>query len=224
VLRRTYALLAYAAFVAVSGWGVLFLADLGPLPTVDGRPGPWAVPVDLGLWLLFALPHSLLARRAVGRSTYVLVAALALALLFWQWRALSGTVWDVDQPWLWAGYGAGWAVAIAATYMVDHWEFVGLRAGTGAGLSRRRLYGWVRHPMMTGLLVASWVTPRMTAGHLLYAAASTAYIVVGVRFEERALRRQLPGYPAYAREVPRFVPRPRRTIGPGPGRQVIGKR
>jgi methanethiol S-methyltransferase len=228
-----YSACAYAAFLAASLWGVLFLADLGPAPTVDSaRSGPaWAAAaVDVGLWLIFGLQHSVLARapvkrwltrvvpERVERSTYVLSTSVALGLLFWQWRALPATVWQVDdQPWvtvIWVGYGAGWAIAVAATYMIDHWDFVGLRqAGwlgdrpRSASVSRRWLYSWVRHPMMTGLLIAFWATPVMTAGHLLFSLAASAYIAVGVHFEERDLRRHLgAAYDDYAREVPRFVP------------------
>jgi methanethiol S-methyltransferase len=149
----------------------------------------------------------------VERSTYVLTTSLVLGLLCWQWQALPATVWRLDaQPWaalVWVGYGAGWAIAIAATYMIDHAEFLGLRqAGPrSASVSRRWLYAWVRHPMMTGLLIAFWATPVMTAGHLLFALAGCAYIAVGVHFEERDLRRTLgAAYADYAREVPRFVP------------------
>lgn len=239
MISRAYAAVAYAAFLAVSLWGVLFLADVGPLPTVDS-PGPTtaAVLVDLGLWLVFGLQHSVMARarakrgvpRRIERSTYVLATGLALGLLFWQWRPLPATVWRVDdQPWaglLWAVFGAGWVVAVAATYMVDHLEFLGLRqagwfpARPQGSLSRRWLYAWVRHPMMTGLLVAFWATPVMTAGHVLFAAAASVYIAIGLHFEERDLHRTLgPAYATYAREVPRLVPHrrvPARPAQAGP--------
>jgi methanethiol S-methyltransferase len=207
---RCYRVLAYAAFVATSLWGVLFLADLGALPTVDSHPGPWAV--DLGLWLLFGLQHSGLARaRRVDRSTYVLSTALVLALLFWQWRALPGPVWRVGTPLPWVPYAAGWALAVASTFMIDHADFTGLRRRPAEGLSRRWAYGVVRHPMMLGLLVAFWATPVMTAGHLLFAAAGSIYVGIGLRFEERGLRRSLgPAYAEYAREVPLLLPRLRR--------------
>ena len=221
-MSRLYAALAYAAFLAASLWGVLFLADVGPLPTVDSRPGSWVV--DLGLWLLFGLHHSVFARaRAkrlpakVERSTYVLTASLLLGLLFWQWRAAPATVWRVDQPWaaaIWLVFAAGWVLTVAATFMIDHRDFTGLRPAVASPvLSRRRLYARVRHPMMLGLLVAFWATPVMTAGHLLFALAGTAYIAIGVHLEERDLRRSLgPAYDEYARQVPRFVP----------GRQGVG--
>lgn len=247
--RCAYSACAYAAFLAASLWGVMFLADRGPTPTVDStRSGPaWlAVLVDLGLWLVFGLPHSVMARAyvkqwltrvvpgRVERSTYVLTASLALGLLFWQWRALPATIWQIHaQPWVtfvWVIYGAGWAIAVAATFMTDHWEFVGLRqAGwltsqpqSPASVSRRWLYSWVRHPMMVGLLVAFWATPVMTAGHLLFALAASGYIAVGVHFEERDLRRHLgTAYDDYAQRVPRFVPSltpsPRQYMAAGHG-------
>jgi protein-S-isoprenylcysteine O-methyltransferase Ste14 len=233
-VRRAYSACAYAAFLAASLWGVLFLADRGPTPTVDSiRPGPaWlAVLVDLGLWLVFGLQHSVMARAhvkqrltrvvpgRVERSTFVMTTSLALGLLFWQWRALPATIWHIHaQPWVmfvWVIYGAGWAITVAATFMIDHWEFLGLRqAGwltsqpqSAASVSRRWLYSWVRHPMMVGLLVAFWATPVMTAGHLLFALAASGYIAVGVHFEERDLRRHLgTAYDDYAQRVPRFVP------------------
>jgi protein-S-isoprenylcysteine O-methyltransferase Ste14 len=232
---RVYSACAYAAFSAASLWGILFLADLGPATTVDSTlSGPaWlAVLVDLGLWLAFGLNHSLMARATVKqwltrvvpvgveRSNYVLTASLALGLLFWQWRALPTTLWQINvQPWVtvvWVIYGTGWVTAIGATFMVDHWDFVGLRqagwhshrARSASTVSRRWLYSWVRHPMMSGLLVAFWATPAMTAGHLLFAVTASAYIAVGVHFEEHDLRREFgAGYDDYARVVPKFMPR-----------------
>jgi protein-S-isoprenylcysteine O-methyltransferase Ste14 len=233
-VRYAYSAGGYAAFLAASLWGVLFLADRGPTPTVDSaRSGPaWlAVLVDLGLWLVFGLQHSVMARADVKqwltrvvpermeRSTYVLTASLALGLLFWQWRALPATVWHIyAQPWpafIWVSYGAGWVIAVAATFMTDHWEFLGLRqAGwptsqpqSAASVSQRWLYSWVRHPMMVGLLLAFWATPVMTAGHLLFALAASGYVAVGVHFEERDLRRHFgTAYDDYAQRVPRLVP------------------
>jgi protein-S-isoprenylcysteine O-methyltransferase Ste14 len=235
-VRRVYSAVAYAAFLAAALWGVMFLANLGPTSSVDSRrPGSlWlAVVVDLGLWLVFGLHHSVMARARgkqrlarvipgpLERSTYVLSASLALGLLFWQWRALPTSVWRVDaQPWaamLWAVYGAGWAVVFASTFMTDHGEFLGLRqAGwltgrprSAAALSRRWLYAWVRHPMMAGLLVAFWATPVMTVGHLLFAVLGSGYIAIGVHFEERDLRQTFgTTYDDYARKVGRLLPKP----------------
>ena len=246
-LLQAYAVLAYAAFLLATAWAVGFLADLSFAPTtVDGplRGSRWeSLLVDAGLLLLFAVQHSVMPRPGfkrrlarvlpveAERSTFVLVSALLLGLLFWQWRPLPGEIWTVsDQPWvalLWTLYALGWVVVVAATFMVDHWDFTGLRqarwdpAGgpyTGPGFSERWLYAWIRHPLMLGLLVAFWATPRMTVGHLLFAVASTGYIAVGVRLEERDLRRTLgAAYDEYADRVPAVVPgarRPRRTSSP----------
>ena len=234
LVSRVYSGCAYAAFVAASVWGVLFLADVGPLPTVDSNSSAatgWAVVIDLGLLLVFAVQHTVMARdpfkqwltrtlpQHLERSTYVLAASLAMGLMFWQWQALPASVWDLHtQPWVglvWVVYAVGWMVAIAATYMIDHWEFLGLRQGgwlrarpsTSDSVSRRWLYAWVRHPMMLGLIIAFWATPSMTVGHLLFAISASAYIAVGVRFEERDLRRRLgQAYDDYARSVPQLFP------------------
>jgi protein-S-isoprenylcysteine O-methyltransferase Ste14 len=234
VARRTFAAVAYLSFLAAAGWAVVFLADIGPLPTIDSPdPGPvaGAVSVDLALWLLFGLQHSLLARRSVKqslarfappdleRSTFVLTTGLVLGLMLWQWRALPASIWHIDaQPWgtlIWLLYGTGWAVAVAATFITSHPEFLGLRqagwfprpADGPAGLTRRSMYALVRHPMMTGLLLAFWATPVMTVGHLLFALAGSGYIAIGVHFEERDLRREFGAdYDEYARQVPRLLP------------------
>lgn len=234
-LLLAYAALAYLGFLMVTVWSVAFLADV-PLPTaVDhGTASPAAVAVLVNLALLgaFALQHSVMARdsakRVLGRvippgaerSTYVLATDLLLALLLWQWRPIEGRVWQVEsEPWrtaLWLAFAAGWAIAVAATFMIDHLDFVGLRqAATGDRASgpfvERWLYSWVRHPLLLGLLIAFWATPSMSAGHLLFAGAATAYILVGMRLEERDLRRHLgEPYRAYAARTPALLPRPRR--------------
>jgi protein-S-isoprenylcysteine O-methyltransferase Ste14 len=241
-----YAVLAYAAFLLASAWAVGFLANLSVAPTtVDGPlPGSrWSsLLVDAALLLLFAVQHSVMARagfkhrlarvlpEAAERSTFVLVSALLLGLLCWQWRPIRDDVWTVSGGWapvLWAVYGLGWIVVFASTYLVDHWDFTGLRQASwdpargpyaGPRFSERWLYAWVRHPLMLGLLLAFWATPRMTVGHLVFALASTGYIAVGVRFEERDLYRRLgETYRDYAERVPAVVPgarRPRRTSSP----------
>jgi protein-S-isoprenylcysteine O-methyltransferase Ste14 len=218
-------------------WAVGFLADLAWVPTtIDGpASGPtWAaLAVDLGLLLLFAVQHSVMARAAVKRrvhlpvaverSTFVLASGVVLGLLFWQWRPLPGTVWSVAaQPWvglLWTVYGLGWVIAIAATFLIDHWDFVGLRQArwddrlgpyAGPGFTERWLYAWVRHPLMLGLLITFWATPTMTVGHLVFAVAATGYVAVGLHFEERDLRRALgASYGDYADRVPAVLPRVR---------------
>lgn len=240
-----YATVAYLWFLADVLWGIAFLAGV-PVPTAidHGRRGSTvvAVVVDLALLGVFAIHHSVMARdgakrflarvlpTAVERSTYVLAADALLALVFWQWRPIGGSIWEVPgQPWrglVWAGYAVGWVLAISATFMVDHLDFVGLRqAASRPGDYRpprfreRWLYAWVRHPLMLGLLIAFWATPSMSTGHLLFAIASTGYIAVGVYFEERGLRRHLgEAYRDYARRTPAIIPGLRRSVVTRPAR------
>ena len=236
VLAVGYALIGYLAFLAVFGYAVAFLADVAVPRTVDhGGPAPGAVVaavVDVALVALFAVQHSVMARPAfkrrwttvvpayLERSTYVLVASAALALVCWQWRPIPEVVWDVSNPGaralVWVTCGAGWLWVVAMTFAIDHLDLVGVRqvAGHLRGLAERAPtfalplpHRLVRHPMMLGFFPAFLAAPTMTVGHLLFAGLLCAYILVGVRFEERDLTRELPPYAAYAAVTPRFVPR-----------------
>lgn len=231
-----YAVVGHLAFVLVVAWAVAFLADLPLVTGIDhGAQGPagQAVALDLGLLGIFAVHHSIMARASakrvlttvvpavIERATFVLVADAFLALVLWQWHPIAGSVWEVTgQPWqalLWWGYGAGWAIAVASILLVDHLAFLGVRQTLGAGarrdpepLQERWLFAIVRHPLMLGLLIAVWCTPRMSVGHLVLATGATAYIAIGVRLEERDLRRHRPHtYAAYAARVPALLPYPR---------------
>ncbi|GAA2740042.1 isoprenylcysteine carboxylmethyltransferase family protein [Terrabacter aerolatus] len=227
---------AWCGFVAVTAWTTAFLAGVGLPRTVDGPARSstgWAVTVDLALLLLFAVQHSVMARRPVKawlrrrvpaeleRTTYVLATDACLALLLALWQPWDQRVWQVEGVTayaLWSLCAAGWVLAIAATFAVDHLELIGLRqagwgshATTGADTSPPLrvggLHAVVRHPLMTGLVVAFWATPRMSAPHLLFAVAATAYVIVGITFEERDLRRTFgQDYEAYAARVPALVP------------------
>lgn len=234
---RSYAVLSYTVFALATAWTAGFLANLSVAPTtVDGRTGTEvgrAVAVDALVLAAFGAHHSVMARAgskrglervlppAVERSTFVLCASLLLALLLWQWRDLPGTIWSVTgraAVVVWAVYVLGWVITLGATFMVDHLDFAGLRqAWAVAGRSRYRppafterwLYRWVRHPMMLGLVLVFWATPTMSAGHVVLAASATAYVLVGVRLEERDLERSFgERYREYAARVPGIVPRP----------------
>lgn len=216
---------------------------------VGGHTNPGeAIVVDLLLLGLFAIQHSVMARpafkrwsakflpAACRRSTYVLLSSLILLLLFWQWRAIPTPVWQVDgiAAWLLIGlHWLGWLIAFASTHMIDHFDLFGLRqafaALRGAELSGQSfrtplLYKIVRHPLMLGFLLAFWATPEMTAGHLLFAIANTAYILVALQFEERDLVAEFGmTYQQYRRRVPMLVPRlwgRRRTEDREPTRPV----
>lgn len=228
-----YGMLAYLGFLAVFGYTIGFVAGIGvPKGIDDGPTGPmWlALVVDAGLLGLFAVQHSVMARpwfkrrwlpRSIERSTYVLAASAAVALLLWQWRPLPETVWSVQIPWLrgllWVLYAVGWIVLVLSTFLIGHFDLFGLRQVLARarkvdysepGFSQPLFYRVVRHPIMVGFLIAFWAAPDMSRGRLLFAVATTGYILIAVRLEERDLRRQLgDDYLAYERRVPRFIPR-----------------
>jgi methanethiol S-methyltransferase len=153
------------------------------------------------------------------RSTFVLAASLALAVVFWQWRPIDDVVWathGAGAVGLWVGYGLGWLVVVFSTFLIDHFELFGLRQvylhGRGlprhdAGFTTPLLYRFVRHPIMVGFLIVFWAVPTMTVGHLMFSTLASAYILVAVRFEERDLCRALPEYRHYQTRTPRFIPR-----------------
>ena len=237
-LAVAYGVGAYLFFLGTTLYAIGFIADFPTIKTIDGpvRSGPWfAITVDLLLLALFAVQHSVMARpgfkrrwtrlvpEAVERSSFVLAATALMALLIWQWHPIPTIIWKVDAP---AGrallallYGAGWAMVFLSTFLLGHGEFLGLqqvidyarkRSRTPGGFRTPSLYKSVRHPLYLGFVVAFWSTPTMTSGHLLFAAASTAYIFVGMFFEERDLVTEFgTAYQEYQRRVPMLFPRPR---------------
>lgn len=229
-----YGILAYLAFLVPVAYLVGFVGDVWVPKSVDRGDGPFgpAVWVDLALILAFGAQHSVMARPrfkrwleawippSLERSTYVLASGVALSLLFWLWRPLPTVLWDVGGTWLegaaWVGFVAGWAVAVWATFALSHLHLFGLaqvaaRAGERGhpklGLRTPRLYRLVRHPMTAGMLLAFWSAPRMTVGHLIFAAGMTFYCLGATVLEERDLLRDFPeGYRKYRRTVPALIP------------------
>lgn len=232
--------LCYLVFFATFLYLIGFLADLPMLPRTVDR-GPAAAPslaaaIDLALILAFGLQHSVMARQgfkrawtrlvppAVERSVYVLFASAALILLYAAWRPLPAAVWRVDHALgaaaLWGVFLLGWLVVLLSTFLLDHFELFGLSQvwrnlrGRAAAEPRMRaplFYRFVRHPLYSGFLLAFWATPAMSVGHLLFAAAMTAYILVAIRHEERDLVALFGAeYEGYRESVGMLAPRLRR--------------
>jgi methanethiol S-methyltransferase len=243
-----YGIVVYLWFLAVFAYLVGCVSGLLVPRTIDegpSAPGATALVIDLGLLTAFAAHHSVMARPAfkrawarfvpppIERSTYVLVATTLLAGLMWQWRPLPATVWDVELP---AG-GAihatsflGWGLALAATFMIDHFDLFGLRQ-----VLRRRagrppvqpafvtpaLYRLVRHPLYLGFLIAFWAAPTLSQGRLLFASVMTTYILVAVRLEERDLVATFGDqYRSYQEDTPMLLPG--RVTRTGPARSRPG--
>jgi protein-S-isoprenylcysteine O-methyltransferase Ste14 len=235
LLILLYAILSYAVFTLSFLCGLGFVGNCLVSKTIDVGGGvgvPEAVVADLLLLGLFAIQHSVMARAsfkrwfnellppACQRSTYVLLSSMILLLMYWQWQPIATPVWQVDGAAAWAlvaVYWLGWLIVSSSTFMIDHFDLTGLRQafsawrGVAPPLQSFRtplLYKVVRHPLMFGFLLAFWATPVMTVGHLLFAIMSTAYILVGLRLEERDLVAEFgPAYQHYCRRVPMLLPR-----------------
>lgn len=243
MIRRTlyllYGVIAYLLFLPTFLYAIGFVGNF-LVPRSMDRGGPEAglleaLLVDTALLLVFALQHSVTARqgfkrrwtkivpRPIERSTFVLAATAALALLMWQWRPLGGLVWDLSGtalvPVLIGLSLLGWGIVLYSTFLIDHFELFGLRQVWAAFRGRQfhpprfhspSLYKVVRHPLYVGFLIAFWATPVMTWGHLLFAAATTGYILVAIQLEERDLVTfHGDAYRNYRRRVRMLLPVPK---------------
>jgi protein-S-isoprenylcysteine O-methyltransferase Ste14 len=239
VLAFVYGVVSYLVFLVTFLYAIGFVGNLIVPKSIDsGEPALFsqALLINVLLLGLFAIQHSVMARPAfkrwwtrfvpkpVERSTYVLLASLALILLFWQWRPLTDVVWNVENPVgryiLWALFFLGWVTVLVGTCLINHFDLFGLRQVylyqrgeeyTHLTFRTPFLYKIVRHPIMLGFIIAFWSTPHMTIGHLIFAIVTTAYIVIAIQLEERdILRIHGTAYEEYRKQVSMLLPIPKK--------------
>lgn len=229
-----YGIVSYVIFFASFLYAVGFIGGFGVPTTLDGPREvslTMALLTNLGLLAAFAMQHSIMARpafkrwwttiipAAAERSTYVLFSSLALFAVFIWWEPLGGSVWHIENTYgqiaMYSGFALGWGVVLYSTFLINHFDLFGLRqvwlAYTNKPYTELKfvmpwMYRIIRHPLYFGWLMVMWLTPTMSAAHLLFAITCTAYIFIGIYLEERDLKAAHPDYAQYQKQVPMIVP------------------
>jgi methanethiol S-methyltransferase len=234
-----YGVISYLIFLVTFLYAIGFVGNYVVPKSIDSgyQGGTSAVfLVNLLLLSLFAVQHSVMARqgfkqwwtkiipRPIERSTYVLFSSIALILLFYFWRPMTETIWNVQSSFLASLmeilFFLGWIFVLTGTYLINHFNLFGLQQ-VYLNLKNKELphpkfvtpiyYKFVRHPLMLGFIIAFWFTPVMTVGHLIFAFATTGYILIAIQLEERDLVRfHGEAYKRYQREVSQIIPMPPR--------------
>lgn len=235
ILTFLYGIIAYAVFFITFLYAIGFVGNIVVPKSIDsGLQGVFTKSILINVILLglFAVQHSIMARPAfkrwwtkiipepIERSTYVLLSSFLLALLFWLWQPMTGLIWNVNNIFgstiLTGLFWLGWIIVLLSTFMINHFDLFGLRQVllylqkkeyTSIEFKSPALYRYMRHPIMTGFIIAFWATPQMTTGHLLFAIATTAYILIGIQLEEQDLLKFYgESYNQYRRQVSMLIP------------------
>jgi methanethiol S-methyltransferase len=234
LLIFAYGVICYAVFFATFLYAIGFVGNLWVPKSIDSAPQvslAAALATNLALLAVFALQHSVMARPAfkrwwtrivpepAERSTYTLLSSLALILLFALWQPMGGVVWKITSPLgvalAYAGFAFGWGLVLVSTFLINHFDLFGLRQVWLQLLGQPyrpvpfrtpAIYRYIRHPLYVGWFFAFWATPTMTVTHLVFAIATTAYILIAIQLEERDLVAAHPEYESYRRRVPMLVP------------------
>lgn len=234
VATLIYGVTCYAVFFATFLYAIGFIGNLIVPKSIDSVPTVSlgsALLINTVLLAVFAVQHSVMARpffkrawnrivpEATERSTYVLFSSLALILLFSLWQPMGGVVWDlqnsVARNAVYLAYGFGWALVLASTFAIDHFDLFGLRQTWryACGVEYQPpvfkqpiLYRIVRHPLYVGWLFVLWSTPTMTIAHLFFAVVTTVYMLIGIQLEEHDLQNAHPEYGEYKKRVPMLIP------------------
>jgi len=235
IIAFIYGIISYVLFFGTFLYAVGFVGNLVVPKSIDSGVGGALLPsllINAGLLTVFALQHSVMARpafkkvwtklvpKSVERSTYVLFASAALILVYWQWRPIPITIWNLEntalEPAMYGLYFLGWGIVLTGTYMISHAHLFGLQQVhqrlkneklTSPKFQVKGYYKVIRHPLMAGFLVAFWATPHMTVGRLLFAGASTGYILIALQLEEHDLISYFGDrYRMYREQVPMLIP------------------
>jgi len=235
-----YGFFTYVLFLAVFLYAIGFVGNIFVPTGIDSAPNvplTQALLINLGLLGLFAIQHSVMARPAfkrwitrfipasMERATYSLASSLCLIALFAFWEPMGGLVWSIENPLgaglMWGGFALGWLIVLVCTFLINHWDLFGLRQVwsnfrnrpyTPVEFKLPYAYQIVRHPMYVGWFFAFWCTPVMTVAHLVFAIATSAYILIAIQLEERDLMDAHPEYRQYRKRVPMILPYTRKRL------------
>jgi len=239
ILYLLYGVVCYGIFFGTYCYAIGFVTNQIVPKGLDSKPTVpigYSLLVNIGLLVVFALQHSIMARPAfkkwwtqiipepIERSTYVLLSSICMILLFIFWQPMGGVVWSVDSDisyWILNAISLfGFGIVLISTFLINHFDLFGLRQVwmyfrgkpyTQLPFKTPFFYKYVRHPLYLGWMIAFWAAPVMTIAHFLFAAICTGYMITAIRFEERDLIRVFgEKYIRYKQAAPMLIPFTRR--------------